>query len=190
MRMAGTFRPRNAVMQGRTGTMQAYGRVGATDDGAHPARHRGDATHGRDGRDQRSGSKQAKVALSGRKMVPIRQRVALVRRRTAPSRCMVAPARRIDAAMGNKCPGDASAWSRWRDERWGHPSGWHGHTDAWLAASSGARTGSGTVGGAGVGAGRRLMAVTTACRKSKADPMAKHAPGNPRARRCHKPFGS
>jgi hypothetical protein len=50
--------------------MQAHGRVGATDDGAHPARHRGDATHGRDGRDQRSGSKQAKVALSGRKMVP------------------------------------------------------------------------------------------------------------------------
>jgi hypothetical protein len=96
--------------------MQAHGRVGGTVDGDHPARHRGDASHGRDGTDQRSGSTQAKVALSGRKMVPIRRRVALVRRRTAPSRCMVAPARRIDAAIGTKCPGDASARSRWRDE--------------------------------------------------------------------------
>ena len=55
MGMNGTFRPRNAVMRGRNGTMQAYGRVGATDDGAHPARHRGDATHGRAGREERSG---------------------------------------------------------------------------------------------------------------------------------------
>ncbi len=99
---------------------------------AHPARHRGDRAHGRAGREQRSGPKQAKVALSGRKRVPIRRRVALVRRRTAPSGCMVAPARRIDAAIGTKCAGDASAWSRWRDEGRGHPSGWHGHTDAWL----------------------------------------------------------
>jgi hypothetical protein len=33
MRMAGTFRPRNAVMRRRNGTMQAYGRVGRTDNG-------------------------------------------------------------------------------------------------------------------------------------------------------------
>ena len=119
MRMAGTFRPRNAVMRRRNGTMQAHGRVGRTDDGAYPARHRGDATHGRAGRDVKSGPKQAKVAAIRTEMAIVRRRVALMRRRTASSGCMVAPARRIDAAIGTKCPGDASAWSRWRDGQWG-----------------------------------------------------------------------
>jgi len=116
--------------------MQAYSRVGATDNGACPARHRGDRAHGRAGREQRSGPKQAKVAASGRRMVLARRRVALVRRRTASSRCMVAPARRVDAANDAKCPGDASAWLRRRDGQGGCPSGWHGDTDAWLGETA------------------------------------------------------
>jgi hypothetical protein len=119
MRMAGTFRPSRALMRRRSGTMQAYSRVGATDNGACPARHRGDRAHGRAGREQRSGPKQEKVAASGRRMVLARRRVALVRRRTASSRCMVAPARRVDAANDAKCPGDASAWLRRRDGQGG-----------------------------------------------------------------------
>ena len=123
-------------MRRRSGTMQAYSRVGATDNGACPARHRGDRAHGRAGREQRSGPKQAKVAASGRRMVLARRRVALVRRRTASSRCMVAPARRVDAANDAKCPGDASAWLRRRDGQGGCPSGWHGDTDAWLGETA------------------------------------------------------
>jgi hypothetical protein len=97
--------------------MQAHGRVGATDNGACPARHRGNAAHGRGGWDETSGPNGAKVAVARRNMVPVRRMVALVRRRTARSRCMVAPARRMDAANEAKGPGDASAWSRRRDGR-------------------------------------------------------------------------
>jgi hypothetical protein len=106
-------------MRGRSGTMQAHGRVGATDNGALQRAIAGMRRMVAAGRDERSGPKRAKVAVAGRRMVPVRRRVALVRRRTASSRCMVAPARRADAANGAKCPGDASAWSRWRDGRWG-----------------------------------------------------------------------
>ena len=99
--------------------MQAHGRVGRTDNGGCHSGWHGSATHERAGRDVTSGPKQAKVAASGRTMAIVRRRVALMRRRTASSGCMVAPARRIDPAIGTKCPGDASAWSRWRDGQWG-----------------------------------------------------------------------
>jgi hypothetical protein len=131
-RMAGALRPSGGPARGSSYTMQAYGRVGALDHGPGPRRHRGDATRRRAGRDQGSGPKRSKVASSGRTMVTVRRRVVLLRRRTAPSRCMVAPARRVDAANDAKCPGDASAWSRWPDGHGDGPSGWHGDTDAWL----------------------------------------------------------
>jgi hypothetical protein len=99
--------------------MHVHGRVGAADNGACPARHRGDRAHGRAGRDVTSGPKQAKVAVAGRTMVMVRRRVVPVRRRTASSGCMVAAAQRADPANGANGPADASAWSRWRDGQWG-----------------------------------------------------------------------
>jgi hypothetical protein len=125
---------------GSSGTLDAHGRYLSAEERVHATEERdyaGAWSRRRDGRwgsssapsrgcdawSRRKGPKVGVEAGKGRAIRtedgPIRRRVALVRRRTAPSRCMVAPARRIDAAIGTQCPGDASAWSRWRDERWG-----------------------------------------------------------------------
>src|SRR5579863_10083769 len=85
--------------------MEAHGRDGAADNGACPARRRGNAAHRRAGRDETSGPKRPNVVLAAPMMVIVRRRVVPVRRIAASSRCLVAPDGGADPAHGTKGPG-------------------------------------------------------------------------------------